>query len=79
MKRRKSTKSKILFWQEVVNHVNDTWKKKKGVSYNYPWRGKDIADLAHQTRNYQPWGIMALWDMFLERADEYVVKQGYSL
>jgi len=38
-----------------------------------------MADLAHQCRNYQVWGVMALWDIYLDDADEWTVKQGFSI
>lgn len=29
--------------------------------------------------NFQEWGIMALWDVYLDTANEWVKKNGYSL
>jgi len=49
------------------------------VDYGYPFTGKDFKDLAHYARVYMIWGMMALWDMYLEQADEYTLKRGLDV
>lgn len=73
------------FWQPMIDHINDTWKKKKGwdlytePEYNYPFAGRDMKTLRHWANMYMETGIMALWDAYLETADEWTVKHGYSI
>ena len=38
-----------------------------------------MKDLAHFARIYQPWGLMSLWNIYLERGDEWTIKMGYSI
>jgi len=79
LKKKKKTLPKIEYWQELVDHVNETWKVKRRVDYGYPFTGKDFKDLAHYARVYMIWGMMALWDMYLEQADEYTLKRGLDV
>lgn len=70
---------KGVHWQTVVDHVNSTWKAKKRVTYTYPFTGKDWVDLRHFIRFYEPWGMMALWDLYLEQADDWTMNHGLSI
>lgn len=73
------------YWQQMVDHINDTWKAKKGNAhtsepeYNYPFTGRDFKALKHWSGMYLETGIMALWDEYLERADEWTLKAGLSI
>jgi len=69
----------IQGWQIVVDHINDTWKKRKRSEYGYPFVGRDLKDLRHFCLVYHQWGIMALWDCYLAGADDWTVKHGFSL
>lgn len=76
---RKPKKDKTPFFHDMKEHVNQTWKKKKNSSFNYPFTGKDLADLKHFSKQFQPWGVMALWDIYLEKANDWVIKNGISI
>lgn len=65
------------YFQTLVDHINDTWKAKKG--FGYPFQGKDFKALKNASRNFQEWGVMALWDVFMTEDSEFVKKSGYSL
>lgn len=77
--KRRSKNPKVPHWQELVDHVNNTWKRKKKSEFNYPFMGRDMKDLAHFARVYQPYGVMALWDVYLKQADEWTLKHGLSI
>lgn len=79
LKKKKTTKPKIECWKELVEHVNETWKQKRQVDYGYPFTGKDFKDLGHCARLYMVWGVMSLWDLYLEQADDYVKKRGFDI
>lgn len=72
-------KDKSEFWKQMIDHIDSTWKKKKGSELGYPFTGKDLKDLKSFTRTFQEWGIMALWDVYLNRENEFNRKTGYSL
>jgi hypothetical protein len=71
-------KEKIENWVELVRHINDSWVRRMNKPHvtAYPFTGKDWKDLAHFARQLTPYGLMALWDVYLEKADR---KRGYTL
>lgn len=75
----KTTREKRKFWKELIEHIDSTWKKKKRSEFGYPFTGKDMADLRHFSGPFKEWGIMALWDEYLERPDEFNAKTGFSV
>ena len=77
-KRRKANgEATVPYWQEMVSHINDSWKAKKGAPY--PFDGKDWKPLKAKASAYGAWGIMALWDKYLEGKTFWGPKKGYSL
>lgn len=73
------------YWQPLIAHINETWKAKKGNAafnepeYNYPFTGRDFKILKHWASLYLETGLMALWDSFLERSDDFTIRTGYSI
>lgn len=71
-------KAATPFWKELVDHVDKTWTlKKRGA--RYMWAGKDFHHLRRAVRYYEPWGVMALWDLYIGSSDEFAVRQGYTV
>lgn len=71
-------------WQVMISHIDTTWRKARKAlpdDPGYPFTGKDMADLRKFAANgyYGPWGLMALWDVYLAEADDYVKKAGYAI
>jgi integrase len=77
----KTKKEKIENWVDLIRHISDSWARKMNKPHiqEYPFVGKDFADLAHFARIYQPCGLMALWDAYLERATDWNRKDGYTV
>lgn len=64
------------FWQDMVKHLHDMWeRKKKAKLFMRPQEYKTLKSLA---ATYQPWGVMALWDDFLQSSNDWVRSTGYS-
>ncbi len=65
------------FWKDLVAHIDNTWKKKKGVGFYF--RGKMFRELKELARIYTPFGVMALWDLYLsDTSDDFVKAAGHS-
>ena len=70
---------KTEYWVELIRHLDDTWRKKKRQDFSYPFMGKDFADLKHFARIFRPWGLMALWDDYLDQDNEFNRRTGFSV
>lgn len=66
------------FWKEMIEHLDKSWSHKKRGA-RYPWSGKDFAHLKRILRIYQPFDVMALWDLYINSYDEFASKQGYNI
>lgn len=72
-------------WQPMVDHINATWKARKGWAkqdgpeFNYPFMGRDFKLLKHWARAYMETGIMSLWDAYLDTADDWTKEHGFSI
>ena len=51
------------------------------MDLGYPFTGKDMADLRHFSGIFQEWGIMALWDEYLNLPDDkgFNKKHGWTV
>jgi hypothetical protein len=68
---------KTEFWNDMIKHISFRYSRLKG--HDYPFTGKDFVELKNAARIFQPWGIMALWDIFIDFADDYTRKNGFSI
>lgn len=66
-------------WQEMIDLISETWRKKRGADEGYPFTGKDMADLRYFATKFQTWGVAALWLEYLEKADDYIKKAGCNV
>ena len=68
----------IPFSKELLDHVVQTWEAKR--KNKYPLHGgKHMAILKNAAKIYQPWGVMALWDIYLDTSDDFYRRAGYSI
>jgi hypothetical protein len=65
------------FWQSLIDHINDTWKLKKG--FGYPFTGRDMRDLKGMERIFGIHGTMALWDVYIAIDAPFVKKGGWNI
>jgi hypothetical protein len=86
----KKQKETILNWQDMIDHFDKTWSefklKKTGNIVRYPWPGqqdksgqKIWGSIASRTKLYSPFGMMALWDLYLQMNDDWVRSTGFSV
>ncbi len=66
-------------FKNLVDHIDVTWRKKKGSQIGYPFRGQDFQALKAFCRHYRAWGLAALWDNFVTVENDWIKKSGYSL
>lgn len=66
----------IPFWKELVDHIDKRWLEKKKTKFY--WDPKFWKSLKNVARTYQPWGVMALWDLYIASDDDFVRKSGYA-
>lgn len=64
------------FWKETVDFISESWKRKKGSAFY--WRGQHFKNLKILIGLYQPWGVMALWETYLQLQDPWAKNAGYS-
>jgi len=64
------------YWKELIAHIDQSWFKKKGVKFF--WEARHFKQLGNLCRHFQPWGVMALWDLHLTISDDWAYKKGYS-
>lgn len=65
------------WFKRLVDHIDQSWRVKKGLKY--PFSGRDFKNLKNMCGHFQEWGVMALWDVFMESTSDWVQKTGYSL
>lgn len=63
-KREKREGKRVEFWQAIVDHVNKSWVSRKGVPY--PWDPHEFKKLHALSVVYQAWGMMAMWDLYVQ-------------
>lgn len=73
---KKKAEDATPYWKDLVAHLDNTWKKKKGVPFYF--RGQYFRELKELARIYTPFGVMALWDLYLSEKDDFVKAAGYS-
>lgn len=71
------SRAPVPYWQEMVKHVDEAWKRKKGSAY--PFTPRDFAQLKNISNVYMAWGVMALWDYFLASDDPFYRQTGYKI
>lgn len=74
---KKDPKKTSPYFLKMIDHIDQSWMRIK--SMHYPFSGRDFKDLKAFTRNFQEWGIMALWDVFMRSNSDWVRKSGYSV
>ena len=62
-------------WQTLVDHISQTWEKKKGRKY--PFTGKDFKLLKTLCRWGTVYEVMALWTVYLAYSDFWGPKTGW--
>lgn len=65
----------------MIDHINEKWKNafSPPKEYSYPFLPKDFKDLKHFAKHYQPWGVMALWDLYVQTANDFIKKNGFTV
>lgn len=76
-KRKKLPENVIAHWKNMVDHIDKSWKSKKGMGY--PWRGMDFKELRPLANRCEAWGVMALWDLYMEGWSYWSKKTGYMI
>lgn len=80
MKRKKNIGT-IENWVKMIDHINEGWKKawNPPKEHSYPFLPKDFKDLKHFAKFYHPWGVMALWDIYIDTANDFLRKNGLTI
>lgn len=63
----------------VFEHIDLTWRARKQSKAPYPWTGKDRREIKNLAHNYTEFGVLAMWDLYIAREDEWTKKSGYSI
>jgi len=62
----------------VIKHVCESWQRKKGAKYPFQG-GKHGKILKWLCSTYEPSGVMALWDLYLESDADFHKQVGYTI
>lgn len=73
----KAVEKRVEFWQTIVDHVNKSWQAKKGVAY--PWDAHEFKKLHGLATTYQAWGVMAMWDQYVQMGTYWGKITGFML
>lgn len=76
LKRRKKEEPSTPYFQEMVNHIDEAWSAKKKAKFH--WEGRFFKELRGLARTYSPFGIMGLFDLYMQSSDDWVRNTGYS-
>lgn len=68
---------RVEFWQTIVDHVNKSWVARKGVPY--PWDAHEFKKLHGLAVTYQAWGVMAMWDQYVQMGTYWGKLTGFML
>lgn len=71
-KKKKEKRAGLPGWQPMIDLISETWQKKRQSDFGYPFTGKDMADLRYFASKFQTWTVAALWEEYLEGANDYV-------
>ena len=75
--RKAKPESRVEFWQTVVDHVNRSWQQRKGTPY--PWDPHEFKKLHRLSVIYQAWGMMAMWDLYVQMGTYWGKLTGFML
>jgi hypothetical protein len=75
-KEKKPEEEPAPFFKEMVGHLDHAWLNKKKAKFH--WEGRFFRDLKVLARTYTPFGVMALFDLFLTSEDPWVKSTGHS-
>lgn len=75
--KRVSAQKRIEFWQSLVTHIDQSWQKRKGVAY--PWDAHEFKKLHGLAIVYQAWGMMAMWDLYVQMGTYWGKLTGFML
>jgi uncharacterized protein YdaU (DUF1376 family) len=64
-------------WQDLVDHIDQAWKTKKGAPY--PWDGQEFKKLHALAKTYQAAGVMAMFDLYMQIQTYFGKLTGYTL
>lgn len=66
----------IPHWNDMIKHMDEKWFQKKKAKFY--WQGRYFKQLKTMCSLYQPYGVMALWDLYINSDDVYAKNAGYS-
>lgn len=77
MKRKKEEPTH--FWKELIDHIDKSWIRKKGIHYPFNMDTMLLKRLKLMCRDYQAWGVMSAWDIYMQGDSYWSRRLGFSL
>lgn len=71
----KTPSKKTEYWTEMLEHISESWKRKKGRPY--PFAGKDLKHLKQLRGWYTAAEVFALWSCYMVRSPFWGPKTGF--
>lgn len=73
----KSRSRPTEYWTETLEHISQTWQKKKGRKY--PFTGQDLKHLKQLRGWFTAPEVLALWSCYLQGSPFWGIKTGYLI
>ena len=75
--RQANQKPHVEYWHELLAYIDSAYAKKLGR--HYPWNNLVRKNLWNFARAHSAWGVMALWDLYLETESRWAQRTGWSV
>jgi len=75
--RQANQKPHVEYWHELLAYIDSAYAKKLGR--HYPWNNLVRKNLWNMARVHSAWGVMALWDLYLESESWWARRTGCSV
>ena len=76
-RRQANQKPHVEYWHELLAYIDSAYAKKLGR--HYPWNNLVRKNLWNMARVHSAWGVMALWDLYLESESWWARRTGCSV
>jgi hypothetical protein len=75
--RQANRKPHVEYWRPLLAHIDSAYVRKVGS--HYPWSNLARKNLWNLARLYSAWGVLALWDLYLENESEWARRTGWGV
>ncbi len=75
--RQANQKPHVEYWHELLAYIDSAYVQKLGS--HYPWNNLARKNLWNMARVHSAWGVMALWELYLEGNSAWARRTAWSV